>query len=245
VGFALALADKTETLVGLFGIGERPTGDKDPFALRRHALGIIRMLMEQRGAGIELSRFLGDAMPVFGQVAGFVDPSVDVQTFIFERLSNLLREQGWTAQEVDAVLAQRPKVLFHVPQLLEAVRVFASLPEAAALAAANKRVGNILRKSEGVKDGSGFAHERLVEPAEIALSQALNAVAPQVQQFYSAHNYTAALKVLAALKEPVDTFFDQVMVNAEDPALRANRLALLARLQNAMNQVADLSRLAA
>jgi glycyl-tRNA synthetase beta chain len=244
IGLVLALADKTETLIGLFGIGERPTGDKDPFALRRHALGIIRMLMEQRGAGIELSRFLGDAMPVFGQVAGFADPSADVQTFIFERLSNLLREQGWTAQEVDAVLAQRPKVLFYVPQLLEAVRVFAALPEAAALAAANKRVGNILRKSEGVKDGSGFDPDGLREPAEIALNQALNAVAPQVQRFYSAHNYTAALCELAALKEPVDTFFDQVMVNAEDSALRANRLALLARLQAAMNQVADLSRLA-
>jgi len=243
VGFALALADKTETLVGLFGIGERPTGDKDPFALRRHALGIIRMLME-RGAGIELTRFVRDAAPVFGQVAGFSDPSADVQTFLYDRLANLLREQGWTAQEVDAVLAQGPEILADVPRRLEAVRAFAALPEAAALAAANKRVGNILRKSEGVKDGSGFNADLLVEPAEIALNQALNAVAPQVQQLYGAGDYTAALKALAALKAPVDTFFDQVMVNAEEPALRANRLALLARLQNAMNQVADLSRLA-
>jgi glycyl-tRNA synthetase beta chain len=243
VGFALALADKTETLVGLFGIGERPTGDKDPFALRRHALGIIRMLME-RGAGIELTRFVRDAAPVFGQVAGFSDPSADVQTFLYDRLANLLREQGWTAQEVDAVLAQGPEILADVPRRLEAVRAFAALPEAAALAAANKRVGNILRKSEGVKDGSGFNADLLVEPAEIALNQALNAVAPQVQQLYGAGDYTAALKALAALKAPVDTFFDQVMVNAEEPALRANRLALLARLQAAMNQVADLSRLA-
>ncbi|WP_288060315.1 glycine--tRNA ligase subunit beta [Thiomonas sp.] len=244
VGFALALADKTETLVGLFGIGERPTGDKDPFALRRHALGILRMLME-RGAGIELTRFVRDAVPVFSGVAGFSDPSADVQTFLYDRLANLLREQGWTAQEVDAVLALSPQILADVPRRLEAVRAFAALPEAAALAAANKRVGNILRKSEGAKDGSGFNADLLVEPAEIALSQALNAVAPQVQQFYAAGDYTAALKMLAALKEPVDTFFDQVMVNAEDPALRANRLALLARLQEAMNQVADLSRLAA
>jgi glycyl-tRNA synthetase beta chain len=146
---------------------------------------------------------------------------------------------------VDAVLALSPQILADVPRRLEAVRAFAALPEAAALAAANKRVGNILRKSEGAKDGSGFNADLLVEPAEIALSQALNAVAPQVQQFYAAGDYTAALKMLAALKEPVDTFFDQVMVNAEDPALRANRLALLARLQEAMNQVADLSRLAA
>ncbi len=244
VGFALALADKTETLVGLFGIGERPTGDKDPFALRRHALGILRMLME-RGQGIELSRYLENAVPVFSGVAGFSDPSADVQTFLYDRLANLLREQGWTAQEVDAVLALSPQILADVPRRLEAVRAFAALPEAAALAAANKRVGNILRKSEGAKHGSGFNADLLVEPAEIALSQALNAVAPQVQQFYAAGDYTAALKMLAALKVPVDTFFDQVMVNAEDPALRANRLALLARLQEAMNQVADLSRLAA
>lgn len=243
VGFALALADKTETLVGLFGIGERPTGDKDPFALRRHALGIIRMLME-RGTGIELSRFVRDAVPVFSAVAGFADPDAEVQTFLYERLANLLREQGWTAQEVDAVLAQRPEILADVPRRLEAVRAFAALPEAGTLAAANKRVGNILRKSEGVKDGSGFYTDRLVDPAEIALSQALLAVRSQVQQHYAAGDYTAALKALAALKVPVDTFFDQVMVNAEDPALRANRLALLARLQNAMNQVADLSRLA-
>ncbi len=244
VGFALALADKTETLVGLFGIGERPTGDKDPFALRRHALGIIRMLME-RGMGIELSRFLRDAVPVFGEVPGFTDPSADVQTFLYDRLANLLREQGWTAQEVDAVLAQQPQILSDVPRRLEAVRAFSELPEAEALAAANKRVGNILRKSDGVKDGSGFIAGRLVEPAEIALNQALDAVAPQAQQCYAAGDYTAALKALAALKAPVDTFFDQVMVNAEDPLLRANRLALLARLQHAMNQVADLSRLAA
>ncbi|MDE1978995.1 MAG: glycine--tRNA ligase subunit beta, partial [Betaproteobacteria bacterium] len=192
-----------------------------------------------------LSRYLENAVPVFSGVAGFLDPSADVQTFLYDRLANLLREQGWTAQEVDAVLALSPQILADVPRRLEAVRAFAALPEAAALAAANKRVGNILRKSEGAKHGSGFNVKLLIEPAEIALSQALNAVAPQVQQLYAAGDYTAALKMLAALKVPVDTFFDQVMVNAEDPALRANRLALLARLQEAMNQVADLSRLAA
>ncbi len=244
VGFALALADKTETLVGLFGIGERPTGDKDPFALRRHALGIIRMLME-RGHGIAVSRFIDAAVPVFGQVAGFADSGADVQSFLFDRLANMLREQGATAQEVDAVLAQRPQIFAEVPARLAAVRAFVALPEAAALAAANKRVGNILRKSEGVKDGSGFAPERLAEPAEIALAQALQAVGPQAHQCYAAGDYTAALRALAALKAPVDAFFDHVMVNADDPVLRANRLALLARLQAAMNQVADLSRLAA
>ncbi|MGA8008347.1 MAG: glycine--tRNA ligase subunit beta [Thiomonas sp.] len=243
VGFALALADKTETLVGLFGIGERPTGDKDPFALRRHALGILRMLME-RGTGIELSRFLINAVPVFGGVAGFSDPSADVQTFLYDRLANLLREKSYTAQEVDAVLALRPQVLSDVPRRLDAVRAFAALPEAAALAAANKRVSNILKKSEESTDHTALQTDRLVEPAEMALAQALEAVIPQTQRFYAAGDYTAALSALAALKAPVDDFFDKVMVNVHDPALRANRLALLAALQRAMNQVADLSRLA-
>ncbi len=244
VGVALALADKTETLVGLFGIGERPTGDKDPFALRRHALGILRMLME-RAQGIALSSLLAAAVPVFHGVDGFSDPSADVQSFLFERLANMLREQGATALEVDAVLAQRPQHLAQISARLAAVRDFSALPEAPALAAANKRVGNILRKSDGVNDGSAYAPERLIEPAEIALAQALQTVAPQAQQLYAAGDYTASLRALAALKAPVDAFFDSVMVNADDPALRANRLALLARLQAAMNQVADLSRLAA
>ncbi|NNM65574.1 MAG: glycine--tRNA ligase subunit beta [Burkholderiales bacterium] len=264
VGFALALADKTETLVGLFGIGERPTGDKDPFALRRHALGIIRMLME-RGHGIEVSRFIDAAVPVFGQVAGFADPGADVQSFIFDRLANMLREPrdaikefvfsdsrrnlpavtGWGAQEIDAVLALRPDILATVPQRLQAVREFMTLPEAPALTAANKRVVNILKKSEQPADRAALRGELLHEPAEIALAEALQTVSGKAQTESAHGNYTQSLKCLAALKAPVDAFFDNVMVNADDPVLRANRLALLARLQAAMNQVADLSRLAA
>ena len=250
IGLAVALADKLETLIGLFGIGEKPTGDRDPFALRRHALGVIRVLMETDIA-VRIDDLLRDALGNWllaaqnQTVNSLTDVEEMLPAFFDDRLANLLREQGWTAQEVDAVLAQGPEILADVPRRLEAVRAFAALPEATALAAANKRVGNILRKSDGVKDGSGFITDLLVEPAEIALSQALDAVAPQAQQLYAAGDYTAALKALAALKAPVDAFFDTVMVNAEDPALRANRLALLARLQSAMNQVADLSRLAA
>lgn len=247
VGLALALADKLDTLMGLFGIGERPTGDKDPFALRRHALGIIRMIMERDETMRELplAALLGIGNTAFQGVAGYTDPTADVQTFLNDRLANLLREQGYTAQEVDSVLALQPQRLAEVPRRLDAVRTFAALPEAAALAAANKRVGNILKKSEQPADASALRQDKLVEPEEIALARALDSVAPGAQAAYQTGNYTGALQQLAALKAPVDAFFDKVMVNAEDPTLRANRLALLAALQTAMNRVADLSRLAA
>jgi len=244
VGLALALADKLDTLVGLFGIGERPSGDKDPFALRRHALGIVRMLLERESA-LPLSALLAIGNTAFQGVQGYLDPTAEVAVFVRERLANWLREQGYTALEVDAVLALQPQFLADVPRRLDAVRAFSALPEAQALAAANKRVGNILKKSVGTIHADALDPSRLVEPAEQQLAHALQAIAPQADAAYARGDYTAALKALAALKIPVDTFFEQVMVNAEDPALRANRLALLARLQAAMNQVADLSRLAA
>ncbi len=247
IGLFVALADKLETLVGLFGIGEKPTGDKDPFALRRHALGVLRMLMERADdlPALQLDAVLQAAASAFTHVEGFTDSSAAVRSFLDDRLANVLREQGYTAQEVDAVLALGPQILSDVPRCLDAVHAFSALPEAEALAAANKRVGNILKKSDASADAAALQQDKLVEPAEIALARALDAVAPQARQFYAAGDYTASLCALAALKAPVDAFFDNVMVNADDPALRANRLALLARLQAAMNQVADLSRLAA
>ncbi|SBP86548.1 glycine--tRNA ligase subunit beta [Thiomonas delicata] len=243
VGLVLALADKLETLVGLFGVGEKPSGDKDPFALRRHALGVIRMLME-RATGISLTDTLKKAAESFAGVPGFADPVAAVRDFMFDRLDNLLREQGFSAPDVDAVLALRPDILATVPQRLQAVRVFVSLPEAPALAAANKRVVNILKKSEQPANPAALRDDLLLEPAEKALAQALRTVAPAADSAFDHGDYTQSLKYLAALKVPVDAFFDHVMVNVEDPALRANRLALLARLQTAMNRVADLSRLA-
>jgi glycyl-tRNA synthetase beta chain len=247
VGLALALADKLDTLIGLFGIGERPSGDKDPFALRRHALGIVRMLIERGEAlrALPLSALLAIGNTAFQGVPGYQDPTAEVAEFVRERLANWLREQGYTALEIDAVLALQPQFLAEVPRRLDAVRAFSALPEAQALAAANKRVGNILKKSEAAVSADALDTSRLVEPAEQALAQALQTIAPQADAAHARGDYTAALKALAALKAPVDAFFDSVMVNADDPALRANRLALLARLQAAMNQVADLSRLAA
>ncbi|GAB3184978.1 glycine--tRNA ligase subunit beta [Hydrogenophaga aquatica] len=241
VGVCVALADKLETLVGMFGIGNLPSGDKDPFALRRHALGVVRMLIE-KDLPLDLTALLALAVPVFGDK--ITDPSAALSDFIYDRLSGSLREQGYSAQEVDAVLALRPQRLGEVARRLAAVRTFAALPEAPALAAANKRVGNILKKAEGEVQPA-VKPELLREAAEAALNAALAQVAPVADAAWAAGDYTANLKALAALKAPVDAFFDQVMVNADDPALKANRLGLLATLHQAMNRVADLSRLAA
>ncbi len=240
VGVVAALADKLETLVGMFGIGNLPTGDKDPFALRRHALGVVRMLTEQDLA-LDLAGLLASAVPAFGDK--ITDATPALADFIYDRLAGSLREQGYSAQEVDAVLALRPQRLGDVAKRLVAVRTFGSLPEAPALAAANKRVGNILKKAEGTVHAA-VNDALLVEPAEAALAAALKTVAPHAAAAWEVGNYTASLQSLAALKAPVDDFFDKVMVNADDPALRANRLGLLATLHGAMNRVADLSRLA-
>jgi glycyl-tRNA synthetase beta chain len=238
----VALADKLETLVGLFGIGQAPTGDKDPFALRRHALGVIRMLIELR-LPLDLTALLSLAAAQFPAVDA-ADTTAACLDFLLDRLVGYLRDQGSTANEIDAVLALRPARWADLPQRLAAVRAFAALPEAAALAAANKRVANILRKSDEPTAAAVDAH-RLREPAEIDLAAALSEVAQRAGRAFSSGDFTASLCELAALKAPVDAFFDRVMVNAEDPALRRNRLALLAALHAAMNRVADLSRLAA
>ncbi|EWS53863.1 MULTISPECIES: glycine--tRNA ligase subunit beta [unclassified Methylibium] len=240
VGTVVALADKLETLVGLFGIGQLPTGDKDPFALRRHALGVIRMLTE-KALPLEVDALLKTALPAFGAL--IADPSSALAEFIFDRLAGSLREQGYRAQEVEAVLSLRPQRLGEVAQRLAAVRAFAALPEAPALAAANKRVGNILKKVDGAVEPKVDA-ALLKEPAEAALAQALAAVKPAADAAFARGDHAASLQSLAALKAPVDAFFDGVMVNADDPALRANRLGLLATLHVAMNRVADLSKLA-
>jgi glycyl-tRNA synthetase beta chain len=274
-GMVVALADKLETLVGMFGIGNVPTGDKDPFALRRHALGVIRMLVEQ-DLSLELEPLLTMAFDVLNgeqiqlefwnqqqareisakQQAGglmahgssFVRRVFDAATvmnlsgFIFDRLAGSLREQGYSAQEVDAVVSQKPQRLGDVPKRLAAVRAFAALPEAAALAAANKRISNILKKAQDVD--AHVSEVLLKEPAEIALFAAMQDVAPKAKAQFEAGDYTASLQTLAALRAPVDAFFDGVMVNAEELDLRLNRQGLLKSLHDAMNRVADLSRLA-
>ncbi|MDO9467786.1 MAG: glycine--tRNA ligase subunit beta [Thiobacillus sp.] len=244
VGVCVALADKLETLAGLFGIGQIPTGDKDPFALRRHALGVIRMLTEKPALQAQrLDELLAAALAAFP--AGLLDDvQAEIESFLYDRVSGMQREQGYSANEIDAVLSLRPSVLADIPRRLDAVRGFAALVEAPALAAANKRVGNILKKAEG--EVGGVVNAALfAEAAETALFAALSDIAPRADAAFAVGDYTASLQALAALKAPVDAFFDQVMVNADDPALKANRLALLNQLHQTMNRVADLSRLAA
>ncbi|WP_310568208.1 glycine--tRNA ligase subunit beta [Hydrogenophaga sp.] len=243
-GLVVALGDKLETLVGMFGIGNLPTGDKDPFALRRHALGVIRMLVE-KNLPLSVDSLTRIGAAEFNGVAGFEYGRAvnELQDFIYDRLAGGLREQGASAQEVDAVLALRPQRLADVAQRLQAVRAFAALPEAPALAAANKRIGNILKKSEG--EGAAVNPALLVEPAEKDLYAAMQATVPAATAQFDAGDYTASLQALAALRTPVDAFFDGVMVNADKAELKANRLGLLKSLHEAMNRVADLSRLAA
>ena len=243
VGLVVALADKLETLVGMFGTGNLPTGDRDPFALRRHALGVIRMLAE-KDLPLQLDPLLHAAYAGFGALlpADGGAALASLTAFIHERLAGSLREQGFTAQEVDAVLALQPQRLGEVGKRLAAVRAFNALPEAAALAAANKRISNILKKADAVDPH--VSPVLLSEPAEIALHAAMQTIAPEASARFDAGDYTASLQSLAALRAPVDAFFDGVMVNAEQLDVRLNRLGLLQSLHDAMNRVADLSRLA-
>jgi len=267
VGVCVALADKLETLVGMFGIGEVPTGDKDPFALRRHALGVIRMLVE-RELPLRLDDLISTAVQVLDnkeiQIAwsehipekekgknsatGYSEHQLDPKTrtlvmdFIYDRLAGSLREQGYTPQELEAVLALRPQNLGDIAKRLAAVHAFAALPEAESLAAANKRVGNILKKAEG-KVTNELNTDLFGEPAEFALNERMRSVAADSEAAFGCGDYTASLQLLAALKTPIDDFFNTVMVNADDAAIRANRLALLSKLYGLMNRVAELAKL--
>ncbi|MEK7778936.1 MAG: glycine--tRNA ligase subunit beta, partial [Pseudomonadota bacterium] len=245
VGVCVALADKLETLVNMFGIGEIPTGDKDPFALRRHALGVIRILIE-KDLPLQLNQLIDLVKNEIydpPELSASTPDLRDLQVFIYDRLAGNLREQGYTAQEVDAVLSLNPQQLSDIPKRLAAVRAFAALPEAVSLAAANKRVGNILKKTEGGINIEVDA-SLLQEPGEQALHQVLTSLPSKTKEAFDAGDYTTSLQILAALKSPVDTFFDHVMVNVEDKSLRNNRLALLKQLHQIMNQIADLSKLA-
>ena len=249
VGIVVALADKLETLVGMFGIGNLPTGDKDPFALRRHALGVIRILLEKR-LTLDLPTLLWNptgwsGAALYKQLPDFSKArlTVELNDFLNERLAGLLREQGYAVNQVSAVLSEWfPERLDQIHTRLDAVRAFAALPEAPALAAANKRIGNILKKTDAVD--AHVSELLLKEPAEKALYAAMQDIAPKADSQFDAGDYTASLQTLAALRAPVDAFFEGVMVNAEEIDQRLNRLGLLTKLQEAMNRVADLSKLA-
>ncbi len=241
-GTVVALADKLETLVGIWGIGLAPTGDKDPFALRRHALGILRMLVEKR-LPLAISALLQATAALFAGNANFKDPVADVTAFLYDRLRGLLRERGFTQNEVEAVIAQQPDVLDNIIERLEAVQAFAALPEAEALAAANKRITNILKKADTA--GAAVQSGLLQESAEQGLYAAMTSLKPTVEQAYAQGDFAATLKGLAHLRTDVDAFFNDVMVMAEDIGLRNNRVALLSELHGMMNRVADISKLAA
>ncbi|HZM45600.1 MAG TPA: glycine--tRNA ligase subunit beta [Burkholderiales bacterium] len=243
VGIAVALADKLYTLAGLFGIGQVPTGDRDPFGLRRAALGVIRILIE-RDLPLSLHDLIQEAFAVYDGKIG--DAHADLGIFIRDRLAGYLRDRGYSVLEVESVLAAGSDRVSDTVRQLEAVRAFNVLPEAQSLAAANKRVVNILKQAEA--KGETFANvglDELKEPAERALFEALMDVSRLAGPLLAQGDFTGYLKSFAVLKSPVDTFFDAIMVMVEDPDVRKSRLALLADLRKQMNRIADISKLAA
>ncbi len=252
VGLIVALADKLETLVGLFGIGQGPSGDKDPFALRRHALGIIRMMVE-RGLKIELTQLIKEVCLIFADRLKLTQDEVvdQIKNFIYDRLSSNLRESGYSAKEIEAVICQKPDLICEIPLRIKAVHEFGTLPEAPALAAANKRISNILKKEDRLNERGSLKDvvltiqpELLTQGPEEDLYQTLLKISPIAKAHWQANDYSEALVALAGFKAATDAFFDQVMVNDPNELLRNNRLALLCGLHLEMNRVADLSRLA-
>ncbi|CAG2142764.1 glycine--tRNA ligase subunit beta [Ralstonia mannitolilytica] len=241
-GTVVALADKLETLVGIWGIGLQPTGEKDPFALRRHALGILRMLIE-KPLTLTIDDALQTAAASFDGIAAVKPDLAAITDFLYDRLRGYLKDKGYSTNEVEAVVSQRPQRLDDIVARLEAVRAFAALPQAESLAAANKRITNILKKTDAAI--GAVQPQLLKEDAERALHDAVASSEPQVDNAFARGDFTTALKTLAGLREAVDTFFDGVMVMADDTALRNNRLALLGQLHGLMNRVADISKLAA
>ncbi|HEX4880608.1 MAG TPA: glycine--tRNA ligase subunit beta [Limnobacter sp.] len=241
VGLAVALADKLETLVGIYGIGLIPTGDKDPFALRRHALGVIRMVIE-KDLPLDLHAMLAEAGKLFVGFADFKAGTEGLAAFVQDRLRGYLKDQGYSTAEVEAVLSQNPSRFADLPKRLQAVRAFAQLPEAQALAAANKRINNILKKAEQV--GKQVNPALLQLDAEKQLALQVQDVEPTANAAFNAGDYQQALLLLAPLKPAVDAFFDGVMVMDNNVELKNNRIALLAHLHGLMNRVADISQLA-
>ena len=236
IATAVALADKMDAMAGLFSIAQQPTGDKDPFALRRAALGAVRILVEHK-LHLSLKDLIHAAFEPFAE-----KPHTQLRDFLFDRFASYLKEQGYSTLQVEAVLSKMPANLGLVPQQIEAVKVFQTLPEAESLAAANKRVANILRQAEA--KGETFEPGELRDPEERTLQAAIRAASEKAKPLYDKGDYTGYLKSFSMLKDPVDSFFDKVMVMVEDKKLRSSRLALLRELREAMNRVADISKLA-
>ena len=238
-GAAVALADKLDTLVGIFGIGMLPTGSKDPYALRRAALGVLRILIEKQ-LDLDLADAIAFAIAQFADKVKADGLAPQVQDFIFDRLRARYEDEGVEVAVYQAVRAVSPTSPLDFDQRVQAVQAFRALPQATALAAANKRVSNLLSKAEGQVAASVEAHH-FDNPSEFALNAAIQQAEHAVQPLAAARQYNLALSQLANLREPVDAFFEAVLVNAEDPAVRANRYALLAKLRGLFLGVADIS----
>ena len=239
-GIAVALADKLDTLAGIFGIGQKPSGTKDPFALRRAAIGVLRILLERR-LDLDLADLVGKAVAL--QPISTPDTQSDVLGFMMDRLRAIQLEAGHGSESFDAVQATGSTKPGDIQLRLEALRRFRELPEAESLAAANKRIANILKKTETGSLSTNVDAALLREPAERALASALDAIASSVDAYLRGAEYDAALTLLASLRPTIDAFFNDVMVNDPDAALRANRLALVNRVRTLFSGVADLSRL--
>ena len=242
-GIAIALAERIDTLVGIFGIGQKPTGDKDPFALRRAALGALRILSEH-SLTLNLQNLLKFAAIELGDKIAEKNTVEEVETFMLERLRGLYADKGIAGDLFDSVAAVRPHDLADFDTRIQAVREFRTLPEAEALAAANKRIGNILKKAQG-EVSSNINPDRFEEDAERTLDQRIVEMSATIAPMNEAGDYAGMLKALAGLRPVVDSFFDDVMVMADEPAVRDNRLALLASLQALFLKVADISLLQA
>ena len=238
-GAAVALADKLDTLVGIFGIGMLPTGSKDPYALRRAALGVLRILIEKQ-LDLDLADAIAFAIAQFADKVKADGLAPQVQDFIFDRLRARYEDEGVEVAVYQAVRAVSPTSPLDFDQRVQAVQAFRALPQAAALAAANKRVSNLLSKAEGQVAASVEAHH-FDNPSEFALNAAIQQAEHAVQPLAAARQYNLALSQLANLREPVDAFFEAVLVNAEDATVRANRYALLAKLRGLFLGVADIS----
>jgi glycyl-tRNA synthetase beta chain len=242
-GIAIALAERIDTLVGIFGIGQKPTGDKDPFALRRAALGALR-IMSEHSLTLNLRNLLQFSAIELGDRITEKGTVELVEHFMLERLRGLYAERGVSGDLFDAVAAIEPPDLADFDERIEAVRGFQSLPEAEALAAANKRIGNILKKVEGPVPNA-INPGRFELDAERQLHLLVEQMTATVAPLQQAGDYSGILKALAGLRTAVDTFFDEVMVMADDPAVRDNRLALLSAMQGLFLRVADVSLLQA
>ena len=243
IGATLALADKLDTLVGIFSIGQPPSGSRDPFALRRASLGILRILLERK-IDVDLTKAISLAAAQFGLDPSSLDKThKQVLTYVLERFRSWYRDEGFSAEVFLSVSTLDFANPLDIDARIKAVAQFCLLPEADALSSANKRVSNILAKQLGTRLPEPVNHALLQESAEKTLAQAIETLEDSSKPLLASRDYTALLKSLSSLREPVDRFFDEVMVMSEEPALRENRLSLLKRLRGLFLNVADISQL--